>query len=90
MSYLVFWESLQTGKKLGCSEFDLFGGLVPSRVDPEDHPWKGIAFFKKGMGGDTREYLHPIDAAVNKLKYYILDYPYFYIKTKKEGYPVKW
>jgi lipid II:glycine glycyltransferase (peptidoglycan interpeptide bridge formation enzyme) len=90
MSYLIFWEAVKLGKKLECKKLDLYGGLVPKRVNKENHPWKGIDFFKKGFGGETIEYIHPIDIPIRRLKYWTMIYPYFWLKERKNGYPIKW
>ena len=49
------WEAIKTAKSRGCKEFNFWG-----IVDTEDkkHPWWGLSRFKRGFGGEERNYLH--------------------------------
>ena len=89
MTYLLFWESVLLGKRLGCKTLDLFGGMTPVDYQGKKHPWRGVNSFKESLGGEKITYLHSRDFPVkrlNYLSYYILSY----LRTAKRGYTVKW
>ena len=50
----------------------------------EDHPWKGLTFFKLGFGGEKREFMHAKDLPVSR-KYYITKI-FETLEKKKRGY----
>lgn len=89
ITYLLFWESLKLGKKLGCETFDLFGGVVPEGFEDKRHPWHGIGSFKESLGGKKITYLHSRDYAINRIKYYFY-YIYSWIRTSLKGYTIRW
>ena len=47
-TYALQWEAIQRAKKVGCTEYDMFG--VSPRPDPS-HPRYGLYRFKTGFGG---------------------------------------
>lgn len=47
-SYALQWAAVQKAKRMGCSEYDMFG--VAPNADPE-HPMYGLYRFKTGFGG---------------------------------------
>jgi len=47
--YLLQWEAIRRAKKLGCTEYDMFG-IAPYK-DPS-HPMYGLYRFKTGFGGN--------------------------------------
>lgn len=47
-TYALQWCAMQTARRAGCSEYDLFG--VASNADPS-HPMHGLYRFKTGFGG---------------------------------------
>lgn len=89
ITYLLFWESVKLGKQLGCSTFDLFGGVVPKGYEGKGHPWSGIGAFKESLGGRKVTYLHSRDYPVRRLKY-IAYYYYSWIRTSLKGYTINW
>lgn len=47
-SYALQWESIKLAKKLGCTEYDMFGSAP--NLKPQ-HPLHGVHVYKKGFGG---------------------------------------
>ncbi len=68
-SNLVCWEAIKIGKKLGCKQFDLWGGC-PADATPA-HRYYGFHRFKLGYGGDLVEMVGPWDLVVNKPLYHL-------------------
>lgn len=68
---LVAWEAIKLGKKLKLKTFDMWGALGPN-ANPKD-PWQGFHRFKKGYGGQLREYLGTYDL--------IFDWPIYWLFT---------
>jgi lipid II:glycine glycyltransferase (peptidoglycan interpeptide bridge formation enzyme) len=48
-SYALQWESIKIAKKMGCTEYDMFGSAPNLN---ETHPLHGIHVYKKGFGGN--------------------------------------
>jgi len=67
VSYLLLWETIKKAKQKGCEKFN-FWGVVPD--DAKNHPWYGLSLFKKGFGGQTKEYIKTQDFVVNR-KYWL-------------------
>ena len=57
-SHATLWSAILEAKKRGCTEFN-FWGVSPA--DNSKHPWHGLSKFKRGFGGEEREYLHVHD-----------------------------
>jgi lipid II:glycine glycyltransferase (peptidoglycan interpeptide bridge formation enzyme) len=89
ITYLLFWESVKLGKSLGCTTFDLFGGVVPEGYKDQKHPWSGIGAFKESLGGKKVTYMHSRDYPLSKIKYFLY-YFYSWIRTTLKGYTIKW
>jgi len=53
-TYLLQWEAILEAKRRGCSFYDL-GGVVPE--EETKHPWAGISRFKRGFGGEEKEFI---------------------------------
>lgn len=67
-TYLLAWEAIKLGKKLGYKYFDLWGALSPD--EPQDHPFRGFTRFKEGLGSELVEYIGSYDLIINPLIYY--------------------
>ncbi len=65
-SVVLVWQSILDAKAAGLKEFDLWG-VAPS--DDPKHPWAGLTSFKKGFGGQAREYVGTWDIPLKKAKY---------------------
>ncbi|MHB1499577.1 MAG: lipid II:glycine glycyltransferase FemX [Candidatus Dormibacteria bacterium] len=52
-NHLLHWRAMMLARQDGCSSYDLWG--VPEDDSP-DHPWQGLAQFKRGFGGARVEY----------------------------------
>lgn len=53
-NYLLHWRAMIEARADGCTEYDLWG--IPDDDRP-DHPWHGLAQFKRGFGGRRVRYL---------------------------------
>lgn len=66
-SNLIMWEAIKLGKKLGATEFDMWGSL------PEDYdrsaPWSGFTRFKEGYGTSFFEFIGSYDLVHKSLLY---------------------
>lgn len=89
MTTLLYWKTLELGKELGCTVFDMFGGVVPKGYENSNHPWKGVGDFKESLGGEKVTYMHSRDFALSKTKY-LAYYIYSYIRTRMKGYTINW
>ena len=73
--YLVQWEGIKLGKKLGFTKYDFFG-IAPKveevggeySYDPK-HQYAGVTRFKLGFGGEIKEEPGTYDLIINKNKY---------------------
>lgn len=86
---ILFWNSVELGKELGCTTYDLFGGVTPKGWEEKKHPWSGVGWFKKSLGGEKITYIHSRDYPINKLKYWLY-YAYSAFRTKIKGHTIKW
>lgn len=66
---LLMWEAIRFGKKLGCTDFDMWGALGPN-PNPND-PWFGFHRFKAGYGGQLVEFFNTYDLVFNPSRYLI-------------------
>ena len=64
---LLMWETIRFGKKMGCTNFDMWGALGPN-PDPAD-PWYGFHRFKAGYGGQLIEFMNTYDLVFNPSRY---------------------
>ncbi|HKZ34582.1 MAG TPA: peptidoglycan bridge formation glycyltransferase FemA/FemB family protein [Patescibacteria group bacterium] len=69
-SYLVQWTAIQHALERGLPYYNLWGGVAD--LTDTSHPWYGITVFKKGFGGEKRQYLHAQDLPVGRS--YVLTY----------------
>lgn len=67
VAYASLWEAIKYAKQKGCQEFN-FWGVVGE--DEKGHPWYGLSHFKRGFGGEERNYLHAQDFAITT-KYHL-------------------
>ncbi len=66
---LLMWELIRYGKKLGCTNLDMWGSLGPRPNKKDD--WYGFHRFKQGYGGDLVEFLGSYDLVLNPRIYAI-------------------
>ena len=72
-SNLMAWEVIKFGKKLGCTNFDMWGSSDPA--DTED-AWYGFTRFKLGYGGRPVEHIDSYDLVIDPIKYWAFVYIY--------------
>jgi len=66
---LLMWEVIKYGKKMKCTEFDMWGSLGP---DPDSNDsWYGFHRFKQGYGGDLVEFAGTFDLVIDPILYKI-------------------
>ena len=66
-SNLLCWEVIKFGKKLGLTNFDMWGALGP---EPDTHdPWYGFHRFKQGYGARLVEFAGSYDLILNPALY---------------------
>lgn len=58
-SYLLQWEAIREAKNRACKIYN-FWGIAPEN-SKKNHPWWGLSLFKKGFGGQKKEYLKTQD-----------------------------
>lgn len=61
-SYALQWKAIVDAKKEG-KQFYNFWGITKSTKSK--HPWAGLTKFKKGFGGDGKDYIHAKDIPVS-------------------------
>jgi lipid II:glycine glycyltransferase (peptidoglycan interpeptide bridge formation enzyme) len=64
---LLMWELIKYGKRVGCSQLDMWGSLGPRPNRNDD--WFGFHRFKQGYGGDLVEFLGSYDLVLNPRMY---------------------
>ena len=74
--YLLQWQQILDAKKTGCKAYDFWGieesqKSVKSKVCKVKSDWGGITRFKKGFGGEERNYIGAYDLVFNWKKYYL-------------------
>ena len=79
--YLLQWEVIRQAKKRGMKIYNFWG---IADTDDKKHPWYGLSLFKKGFGGEKKEFIHARDIIFSPkyLKTFAID---FLTKIKK-GY----
>ncbi|OGH15056.1 MAG: hypothetical protein A3H50_02235 [Candidatus Levybacteria bacterium RIFCSPLOWO2_02_FULL_37_10] len=65
-AYLIQWEAIRQAKKRKLTRYNLWGVAN----DPK-HRFYGLSLFKRGFGGEDKEYLHAQDLVLNYPKYAI-------------------
>lgn len=86
-SYLLQWQGILLGKKLGCSFYDFWGIAPLVEADekkqtsnfngfcwPINHPWSGVTRFKVGFGGKYREYPSAVEIPLKKWQYKMFNF----------------
>ncbi len=67
VAHATIWSAICEAKSRGCLEFNFWGVCGD---DEKKHPWYGLSRFKKGFGGEERNYLHVQDFPLRK-KYWL-------------------
>lgn len=80
-SYLLLWEAIKIAKERSCKKFNFWG---IAETDDINHPWAGLTLFKKGFGGQKKEYLKTQDLPLS-LQYF-LNFLVEKIRKIKRGY----
>jgi len=80
-SYLLQWEAIKEAKRRGCKVFN-FWGITP-KITNKKHPWAGLSLFKKGFGGERKEYVKTQDFPFSKV--YWLTFLFEKIRKEKRG-----
>ncbi|MDH3324599.1 MAG: peptidoglycan bridge formation glycyltransferase FemA/FemB family protein [Candidatus Peregrinibacteria bacterium] len=75
------WEAIKFAKNKGCKEFNFWGVVNPEN---KKHPWWGLSRFKRGFGGEERNFLHCQDFPITA-KYW-LNYTIEKYRKWKKGY----
>lgn len=65
-SYALQWESIKIAKKLGCTEYDMFGSAPNLN---QSHPLHGVHIYKKGFGGNLYHRMGCWDYPYNQKMY---------------------
>lgn len=81
VSYSLQWEVIKEAKNRNCKIYN-FWGIAPT--DDPKHPWAGLSLFKKGFGGEKKEYVKTQDLPLSK-KYYFT-FLIEKIRSKKRGF----
>jgi len=68
-SYALQWAMMRLARDRGAREHDLWG-IAPTDAGP-DHPWHGVALFKKGFGGRELAWAGSWDLVVEPTLYRI-------------------
>ncbi len=68
--YLLQWEQIVWAKRSGARWYD-FWGVAPSDAG-EGHSWAGISRFKRGFGGEERQYVPALELPINPFWYRIV------------------
>lgn len=78
-SYLLQWVAIQEAKERGLHYYN-FWGIAPE--DNPNHPWKGLTLFKKGFGGQQKEFIHAHDLplSIKYWKTYAIERAFKYLK----------
>jgi len=85
-SNLMMWEMIRFGKSQGYSKFDMWGALGEN-PDPKN-PWFGFHRFKKGYGGELKEFIGTYDLVLDPTMYKIYrvaeDWRWKFLKLRKK------
>jgi len=69
--YLLQWRQILDAKKTGCKAYDFWGiDSSKSQINSKSNDWSGITRFKKGFGGQERNYVGAYDLIFSRKKYY--------------------
>jgi lipid II:glycine glycyltransferase (peptidoglycan interpeptide bridge formation enzyme) len=78
VSYLLQWEAIKEAKKRGCEIYN-FWGVIPE--SEKNHPWAGLSLFKKGFGGNEKQYVKTQDYILSPV--YWLTYIFEELRKRK-------
>ncbi len=67
VAHATIWAAILEAQKRGCTEFNFWGVCGE---EEKAHPWYGLSRFKRGFGGEERNYLHAQDYPLTK-KYWL-------------------
>jgi len=67
VSYLMQWQAIKEAKNRGCTRYNFWG--IAEAEDDKKHPWHGLTVFKKGFGGQRKNYVKTQDLPLSKLYY---------------------
>lgn len=70
-SHLLQWEQIKYAKSQGCSEYDFWGIANEYTLDKRGKSWEGFTRFKKGFGGQERNYIGYFDYPLDKPWYFL-------------------
>ncbi len=65
--YLLQWKQILDAKESGCKSYDFWGIAAGG----EKENWEGITRFKKGFGGNEKNYIGAFDLAYGRNRYFI-------------------
>lgn len=68
-SYLLQWQAIRLAKTRNCRYYN-FWGIAPE--NKPRHPWRGITLFKRGFGGEIRQFIHAHDLPLSP--FYAISY----------------
>lgn len=66
-SNLLMWEAITLGKRLGATEFDMWGSLPPDY--DKDASWSGFTKFKEGYGTRFKQFVGSYDLVIKPVHY---------------------
>lgn len=66
-SNLLMWEAIRFGKRMGATEFDMWGSLPPDY--DRSKSWAGFTRFKEGYGTEFYEFQGSYDLVINQIIY---------------------
>jgi lipid II:glycine glycyltransferase (peptidoglycan interpeptide bridge formation enzyme) len=67
VAHATIWAAIIEAKKRGCKEFNFWGVCDENE---KNHPWTGLSKFKRGFGGEERNFMHVHDAPITN-KYWL-------------------
>lgn len=80
-SNLMAWEAIKLGKRLNCTNFDMWGA-----TGDKNHSYWGFTKFKLGYGGTLVKYIDSYDFVINKPIYKFFNLAYgTYWKLRHRG-----
>lgn len=66
-SNLLMWEAIRFGKRMGATEFDMWGSLAPDY--DRSKSWAGFTRFKEGYGTEFYQFQGSYDLVINPIVY---------------------
>ncbi len=73
-SNLLMWEAIRFGKRMGATEFDMWGSLPPDY--DRSKSWAGFTRFKEGYGTVFYEFQGSYDLVINPIVYSVYSLAY--------------